>query len=96
MSSLAGESCRCSAFLPSSDHAGSAGSFRITCFAFGKAVHALDSLLLKQYPNYIVELLFQLTCCGVGTSGDDSSSWLRAVLLCQPCLLFIYNKECDM
>ena len=52
--------------------------------------------LLKQYPNYVVELLLQLTCHGVGTSGDDSSSWLRAVLLCQQCLLFIYNKECDV
>ena len=50
----------------------------------------------KQYPNYIVELLLQLTCCGVDTSGDVSSSWLRAVILCQRCPLFIYNKVCDM
>ena len=39
--------------------------------------------LLKQYPNYVVELLLQLTCCVEGTSGDDSSSWLRAVILYQ-------------
>ena len=39
-------------------------------------------MLLKQYPNYVVELLLQLTCCVEGTSGDDSSSWLRAVLSC--------------
>ena len=52
--------------------------------------------LLKQYPNYVVELLLQLTCCMEGTSGDDSGSWLRAIILCQQCPLFIYNKECDM
>ena len=39
--------------------------------------------MLKQYPNYVVELLLQLTCCVEGTSGDDSGSWLRAVILCQ-------------
>jgi len=33
---------------------------------------------LKQYPNYIEELLLQLTHQEECTSGDDSGSWLRA------------------
>ena len=64
--------------------------------ASGSFSAPFPTLLLKQYPNYVVELLLQLTCCVEGTSGDDSDSWLRAVILCQQCPLFIYNKECDV
>ena len=52
--------------------------------------------LLKQYPILCSETATPTHLLGGVHKGDDSGSWLRAVVLYQRCPLFIYNKECDV
>ena len=52
--------------------------------------------LLKQYSTLHSGTATLTHLLGGVHRGDDSSSWLRAVILCQRCLLFIYNKKCDL
>ena len=52
--------------------------------------------LLKQYPNLHSGTATPTHLLGGVHKGDDSGSWSRAVILCQRCPLFIYNKECDV
>ena len=52
--------------------------------------------MLKQYSTLRSGTATPTHLLGGVHRGDDSGSWLRAVILCQRCPLFIYNKECDM
>ena len=52
--------------------------------------------LLKQYSTLCSGTATPTHLLGGVHRGDDSSSWLRAVILGQRYPLFIYNKECDV
>ena len=52
--------------------------------------------MLKQYSTLCSGTATPTHLLGGVHREDDSGSWLRAVILCQRCLLFIYYNKCDV